>query len=368
MRLPLYRYEDYPRERSQDANVGLWFDKFCNQWDEDDWELDSKGKYNWMKTVADDNKLLGDAELIKEMQLRQAKLTHQLNGQLLFFKTDGRFITGMGREHPVENGVCWHHTLGIPYLPGSSIKGIVRSWAKTWLKDDKVEQICGPEDDNARQVGSVIFFDALPVKPIKMEIDIMTPHYSEYYRENVPPADCYSPIPIPFLTVAGEQSFMFSLAPRRPGDESNLEDVKIAAEWLEQALTIIGAGAKTAAGYGRFMPDAEAKKAWQKYLAEEKQALEKERQEQLKQEKLAAMTPLRREMEEDGYSDDIQAFKNAIATKWLDRMESADREEGIEIAELLMNWYQEKDPKQWNKPNKKNKEKINRIKAVLNKK
>ncbi|MEG6617613.1 type III-B CRISPR module RAMP protein Cmr6 [Peptococcaceae bacterium 1198_IL3148] len=368
MALPLYRQSDVPTTRSKGANAGLWYDKFCNQWQRD-WTLDANGKHHWIKTVTESGSL-GDAKLVNEMKERLLNLTNRLNGRSLFLKTDGRFVTGIGREHPVENGFTWHHTLGVPYLPGSSIKGMVRTWAKIWLNADSANRIFGADGKEGHEVGSVIFFDALPIKPIKLEIDIMTPHYSEYYQkeqENNPPADWYKPIPIPFLTVAGEQTFIFCLAPRRAESVEDQEDVKTAIGWLEEALSYIGAGAKTSAGYGRFIVDADAEKAWRKQQEEEKIAREKQRQEYEKLKKLASMSPLQQEMEADGYSDDTSLFKGKI-NNWLDKMEKADNKVGLEIAELLLKWYQEKEPEQLTKPNKKNKDKIARIALYLNKK
>jgi len=37
----------------------------------------------------------------------------------------------------------------------------------------------------------------------------MNPHYSPYYTEGKPPADYHNPIPIKFLTVAKETTFIF---------------------------------------------------------------------------------------------------------------------------------------------------------------
>ena len=138
------------------------------------------------------------------------------------YRTASRFVTGLGREHPVENGFTWHHTLGTPYLPGSSVKGVLRNWVAHWVDaSDKslVANLFGPEGKaTEKSAGDLIFFDALPTSPVSLENEVMTPHYSEYYRDNgdsKPPADWYSPIPIPFLTVAEGQGFIFGIAPRQ---------------------------------------------------------------------------------------------------------------------------------------------------------
>ena len=77
----------------------------------------------------------------------------------------------------------------------------------------------------------------------------MTPHYGDYYEGKTPPGDWLSPNPIPFLTVADKQEFLFAVVPADPG---HIACCKPAIELLQQALAELGAGAKTAAGYGRF--------------------------------------------------------------------------------------------------------------------
>ncbi|NMC09908.1 MAG: type III-B CRISPR module RAMP protein Cmr6 [Methanothrix sp.] len=251
MNLPLYRCSD--PKLGPKGNSGLWYDKFCYKWD-GDWRkgLGDGGKSDWIDTVLKDdqgNRLLqGDEALLEEMAERRRALISASGGKSLIFRTKGPFVTGLGRSHPVENGFGWHHSLGVPYLPGSSIKGMVRSWAHNWEEMDikEIGRIFGP--DNSSSVGSVVFLDALPLRPVKLKKEIMTPHYGPYYSGSEPPADWHSPIPIPFLAVDAEQDFLFGLVPRIGGTE----DCKKVEAWLLETLQCIGAGAKTAVGYGRF--------------------------------------------------------------------------------------------------------------------
>ncbi len=178
-------------------------------------------------------------------------------------------------------------------------------------------------------------------------------------HEESPPGDWMSPEPIQFLTVAPGQEFLFTLAPRLPEDEENMGDVELAIAWLEEALAWMGAGAKTAAGYGRL---SRREKEEEKFLKKHQEEKEQAKKEARRQE----MSPLRRQMEEDGYSD--AKFIGGPMLKWLDHMEKEETppEEKNEIARLLMKWYQEYNPKQWEKPkNQKNQKKVNRIKAIL---
>ncbi|HOV51314.1 MAG TPA: type III-B CRISPR module RAMP protein Cmr6 [Methanothrix sp.] len=245
MNLPLYRCS-VPEELGPKGNAGLWYDKFCFKWD-DDWRngLGDGGKSAWIDTVLHNK--IGDGALLEEMAERRRSLISDLGGRALIFRTKGPFVTGLGRSHPVENGFAWHHSLGVPYLPGSSIKGMVRSWALNWKKidPDVVSNIFGPEGSG--NVGSVVFLDALPLRPVALKKEIMTPHYGPYYSGSEPPADWNSPIPIPFLAVDAGQEFLFGLIPR-----TGTKDCEKTEAWLLEALQCIGAGAKTAVGYGRF--------------------------------------------------------------------------------------------------------------------
>ncbi|HXF04049.1 MAG TPA: type III-B CRISPR module RAMP protein Cmr6 [Blastocatellia bacterium] len=103
-----------------------------------------------------------------------------------------------------------------------------------------------------KRQGKVIFFDAYPAQAPRMKLDVMNPHYADYYQQRVdktgrptPPADYLSPVPVYFLTVE-RTPFAFALASR----DSHLRQT--AEAWLRTALSNLGIGSKTAAGYGFF--------------------------------------------------------------------------------------------------------------------
>ncbi len=161
-----------------------------------------------------------------------------------------RMVIGLGASHPQETSMTLHHIYGIPYIPGSAVKGVTRHWVilSKFGNDEKKAE----EDEDFRnifgtqaQAGKVIFFDAYPVDEIKLKIDIMNPHYQDYYSKGEPPADWQNPTPIKFLTVE-KTKFSFSLACR---DEDLLQK---ATNYLKEALRDHGVGAKTALGYGLF--------------------------------------------------------------------------------------------------------------------
>lgn len=280
MSSPLYRTDGHlPTQRAPEGHAGLWFDKFCDLWrvDGDSWTLRSAGdednpKLDWIENVTEGP--VGTASQLRECTMRLMRLIERRTGHAAVFVTESRFVTGLGRSHPVENGFAWHPTLGTPYLPGSSIKGLVRAWA-TLDSDassdgEAVTRLLG----NHRTTGNLRFLDAVPVEPVQLQADIMTPHFAGW-TEREPPGDWRSPSPIPFLTTAAGTPFLFGIVPcRAAGDD----DLKIASAWLRAALSWAGAGAKTAVGYGRFRHDDEQTTRWKKLVRDEERNRQEERE------------------------------------------------------------------------------------------
>lgn len=231
-------------------NTGLWFTRFYDSF-KADWSVDEEGKRGWIDRVIRLG-TSGSKDQIESLNQRQRQLCKALGGETRIFETEGSFVTGMGLSHPVENGFTFHPTLGVPYLPASSVKGLLRGWVEAWMDNDEndsteYERWFGTTECS----GELIFFDALPTKPVHLGCEIMTPHMGKWYEkgdENNPPADWYSPVPVPFLVVQPKTKFHFMIAPRLTGG-----DVTKAMEELKNALEWIGAGAKTASGYGRML-------------------------------------------------------------------------------------------------------------------
>ena len=239
---PLYKSSEGTKF-STDANAGLWYDKFVDCWEGNSWDQAKANKLAWINTVTGP---IGCPKLINEFTSRMKRLAEQSAGRAFVLTSESRFVTGLGREHPIENGFAWHHTLGTPYLPGSSIKGLIRNWAEQWEeKRSEAKAILG----GPGCVGRVLVLDALPTERPQLEADVMTPHYSAYYQNGEAPGDWLSPTPIPFLVVAAGTPFQFALVPNTPADAHHLATVE---QWLRDALSWLGAGAKTAVGYGRF--------------------------------------------------------------------------------------------------------------------
>jgi CRISPR-associated protein Cmr6 len=262
--------------RLDGGNAGLWYDKFCDTWHEG-WKLSSDGgkapKLSWIETVASGG-TVGQPLLLSESAARLHQLTHARRGVCAIFTAESRFVTGLGRSHPVENGFAWHPTLGVPYLPGSSIKGLVRSWAEHDAEPrpdaDDLNRLLGTAAA-PRSAGHVVFLDAIPIAPVRLEADVMTPHYAGWTPGDPPadwPGDWREPKPVPFLAVAPQTSLLFSIVPRAIEPQA-LERV---FRWLADVLRHAGAGAKTAVGYGRFVHDEPRTRTWSEALAKARAA------------------------------------------------------------------------------------------------
>ena len=220
-------------------------------------------KQDWLKTFEGP---CGDKALLKASLTRRQAMAQATGGQVLYFETEWRFVSGTGSPHPVENGMAWHPTLCVPYLPAAGVKGLALAFAQHWEGwgdseggPEKLKRIFGSSEGGA---GSVEFYDLLPHEPLHLRVDVMTPHYGDWYAkgggitalteyEKIP-APWHNPVPIPFLVVEKAE---FTLMLRGRG-KTGADDVACVAELLVQALQIAGAGAKTGSGYGRMTHDA----------------------------------------------------------------------------------------------------------------
>jgi CRISPR-associated protein Cmr6 len=170
------------------------------------------------------------------------------------YETSYRLVIG-GEVTVYETSMRLHHIYGIPYIPASGIKGVVRSYIITEkfdskeeeaLKDDKFKKIFGSQD----HAGEVTFFDAFPTSKPTLKVDIMNPHYGDYYNKGKAPTDTQNPVPVNFLTVENTK-FRFLIGAKEVLGDLKIKD-KTIEDWLTEALKNHGLGAKTAVGYGYF--------------------------------------------------------------------------------------------------------------------
>jgi len=238
--------------------------------------------------------------------------------------SESRLVVGLGDTNALEVGMTLHPLYGFPFIPGSTIKGLTRSWLEVAEDTFEGKTLDGEElnktlkeksfdvfgslvkdstsltkDEKAHyeklkmlnRMGQVTFLDAIPVTDnehtIAFDIDIMNPHYSSYYSnpESNPPGDWYSPVPILFLTLKRGIKFQFGLIAE---DEDLYEQ---AADWLKMGLSELGIGAKTSSGYGFFTHPEELKRR----EAEERRIEEEARPDWAKEDKKKLQIALKKE-------------------------------------------------------------------------
>ncbi|QXP83815.1 type III-B CRISPR module RAMP protein Cmr6 [Methylococcus sp. Mc7] len=220
------------------------------------------------------------------------------------------FTTGLGNEHPLENGFAFLNPYGLPYLPGSGVKGVLRQaarelasgeWGETHGWDEEhphpkslsqrerdlaegeglsvVDILFGLESKNGDTEhlrGALTFWDVIPqIKGDSLMVEIMTPHQKHYYQDGQSPHDSGQPTPISFLTVPPGSGFTFHvqcdlahlkrLAPELATDGQWQKLIEAA---FEHAFQWLGFGAKTAVGYGAMRRDQEAEAKAAKARAE----------------------------------------------------------------------------------------------------
>lgn len=186
------------------------------------------------------------------------------------------FASGLGNEHPLENGFSFLTPYGLPYLPGSGVKGVIRRAAEELAGGEwgdaqgwdaaAILALFGPgEKDFARdrdtdpQQGALRFWDVLPQTPKhSLSVEIMTPHLGAYYQGDSTPNTSLSPVPIPFLAIPPETTFLFHVEV----NPSRIVNGKLPKNWMPlieaafaHAGKWLGFGAKTAVGYGRMALD-----------------------------------------------------------------------------------------------------------------
>lgn len=249
--------------------------------------LDDRGKVIgietgfWLHELCDNFR--PDGHLIQSTYQRWRAMT--AGGARFNAKLQGRLVVGLGGKGALEFGITLHRVTGLPYIPGSALKGLTRNYflimlaeqSGTSLTLDKLDELLSEADPNKvfeklpkldksfitlyremfglqGEAGTCVFYDAVLSEPPQGQlftVDVMTPHFVKYYREGgkQAPDDGDGPNPVSYLTVSEGTRFAFAIGKRRTTDKLHLADAR---DLLREALNWLGVGAKTAAGYGVF--------------------------------------------------------------------------------------------------------------------
>ena len=248
----------------QNSHPGLALDKYVDSWTDQGPPGDFSGRVQRpaLETVVRIAATEPAGMNFSDLLARRKAFLAALAAQVCPCETAGPFTLHLARASALENaGVCLHPIYGFPFLPGSGIKGLARAFATLHAGNDPlIPAVFGnvPGAKSKEQcAGGIIFHDSWPAKWTGLVDDILNCHHKEYYQAAdgpgvPPPGDWDEPNMVSFLSIPSGVTFDFPLSKRRFDVP---DEVLLAArQWLLGGLTILGAGAKTASGYGHFKP------------------------------------------------------------------------------------------------------------------
>lgn len=295
--------DEYLSRHGMDATIAAWQERDRNPLPRL-WQRSRSGAVDAWKQIAS----LGedDRARMRALGARQTALAEAGGGDGSLFRIDGRavapFTTGLGLEHPLENGFAFLNPYGLPYLPGSGVKGVLRQAARelagvsrqaqwdipsAWTSE-AIDALFGKEAVNGdgHQRGALTFWDVIPqLAGDTLVVEVMTGHQAHYHQSKEAPHESGQPNPVNFLTVPPDSSFTFHIQCNRPFLSRVAPDLESEGRWqallqeaFAHAFAWLGFGAKTAVGYGAMEPDQEAAAARAEAKAEAE--LESMRQEE----------------------------------------------------------------------------------------
>lgn len=228
------------------SHAGLWFDRYLEKQLQKGKKVEDGTPY---QTLVTETSEIPVPELYHVyFQRWRDEMTLQ-GAECRQAQAIGRIAVGLGAESVIETAVRLHHTYGVPFIPGSALKGLAANYAHQqladteWRKGGEAHKVMFGSPDAA---GFITFYDALyvPGSGQPLHPDVITVHHPEYYQEGKSgPADWDDPNPVSFLSATGR--YLIALK----GDYPIW--VNAAFNILEAALRDYGVGAKTSSGYGR---------------------------------------------------------------------------------------------------------------------
>jgi CRISPR-associated protein Cmr6 len=266
------------------ANAGLVYERYLKIWQAHrpgyEYKLEDKEKREGLlEFVRDYNSRQHQTPIATQLEALHDRLRQSAGREGEGYLACSRMVLGMGASHPMENGFLFDRNLGVPYIPGSSMKGLARVAANelAGLSADHMDNIFGHDPDALLQgqeprCGDIVFLAAYPERVPKLAVDVINPHHAEYYdalrkmesdtRRQLPePMEVESPIPVFYLVVDDESNqglkqgcpWRFYLSSR----SNNQHNLKLAIDCLTLGLMHLGIGGKTSAGMGYMKPTSE---------------------------------------------------------------------------------------------------------------
>ena len=117
-----------------DSSPGMHFSQLFRFW-KDDWSKPKESKADAIRELCKLPKSSVD-QLNALAQRAQACRSATPDSLTLAAEAVAPFATGLGNEHPLENGFAFLNPYGLPYLAGSGVKGVLRQAARELGSDE----------------------------------------------------------------------------------------------------------------------------------------------------------------------------------------------------------------------------------------
>ena len=406
--MPIVAAPNYLGRTFRDASPGLRFGMYLELWGVDRQGGDTRpiwkthdvsyrpsGHQRTIRRFEDESKTHAlksaahltsdDCKLVTALVARQAALAQACaDGANNVFSVRAiavsPLVTGLGNEHPLENGFAFLNPYGLPYLPASGVKGVIRraaeelasgQWGETqgWSKEPcgengrtMIDVLCGVETPSGSQNharGALSFWDVTPQpREERLDVEIMTPHQAHYYQEGESPHDSGNPNPIAFLAVPSGSAFTFHVVCDLTRLQRHAPDLAESARWktllaaaFNHAFDWLGFGAKTSVGYGamRIDPRVEAEAAKQAKREAERLAEEEEERRRIEAERAEAERVAAEQAEFDALPESRKTLMDAEKAfgafqeggQFDDSRRNAANEKAKHLVEAAPNWTDE---------------------------
>lgn len=189
-------------------------------------------------------------------------------GTCVEIETTSRLLFGHGNDSATDVGLGLQHTWGVPFIPGSALKGLAAHYVDAvYGRDGDAPSpfAADPPGDAYRALfgapeiagaegggGKIVFHDALYVpnsapRDRPFAVDVLTVHQVNYYKTPGAswPNDKDEPKPVQFISVRPGIRMLLAIDGPPTG-------VDFAMRLLKEALAKWGVGGKISSGYGRF--------------------------------------------------------------------------------------------------------------------
>lgn len=156
-----------------------------------------------------------------------------MNTHILFLHALSPLHAGTGQGvGSIDLPIARERSTGIPYLPGSSVKGVLRDAANGKLEKDKLLALFGPETSSASEhAGAAVFGDAkLLLFPVRSLAGVFAYATSPYLLERFAREAAFAGLDVPALPAAPACEAWCRLAPGnslKMGDKVYLEDLDL---------------------------------------------------------------------------------------------------------------------------------------------